>query len=406
MTLIPDGIELTPFSDSYYADPYEVYARLRSREPVHRDNLSMYEKSWTITNLDSIKLLLTDSRLSVDSTKVGIVRDPRANNPVTTAPPNMMGLDGPDHRRLRNLVQKAFTPAKVEGFRSKVERIVDSRIEQLKDIELVDLVPAYAKPIPTIAIAEFLGVDPNDHVKFKNWTDSLLKQGYPLPTETQWDEIVAADKALHDYMRVVVQKRRRKPEDDLISAMIRVQSENEGLQEDEVVEMCSLLIGAGNFTTTDLISNSILAFLQYPGQIRLLLDNELTIEIFIEECLRFDSPSMIVRRFALEDIVLNGETILKGSVVNLVLGAANHDPSHFSRPDEFSAEVDRNRHFSFGRGVHHCLGASLARLEAQVAVKKLIDSFPQMRLLDHSRTKNLWFRGCRSLRVELNMPKI
>lgn len=401
MTATPDGIQLTPFSEPFYIDPYRVYSNLRTQDPIHEDIESFYPSSWTITDFTIVKQLLTDRRLSVDCRRVGIIRDPRANNPVTDAKPNMMGLDEPDHSRLRRLVQKAFTPSRVEAFKPKIEQTVKHHIALLRNLPEVDLVTAYAKPVPTIAIAEFLGVNPGDHALFKQWTDSLLKQAYPMPTNAQWEEIVMADKSLRDYMRAIVHERKSMPCDDLITALVSAHLDADFLSEDEVVEMCCLLIGAGNFTTTDLISNSILALLQHPEQHLNLQTHVSSIENTIEECLRFDNPVLAVRRFALEDIQFEGKLIKKGSVLNLILGAANHDPQSFESPDKFDTSVKRSPHLSFGRGLHHCLGAPLAKLEAKIAVAEFFAAFPAATLLGHTRNKTMNFRGCRTLKVKL-----
>lgn len=316
----------------------------------------------------------------------------------------MMGLDDPDHGRLRRLVQKVFTPSKVESFRPRIEQIVRDQLEviqSLKSAESIDLVTWYAKPIPTIVIAEFLGLDSSDHALFKAWTDSLLKQGYPMPTQLQWDEIVSADNAMRKYMQKIVLERKLHAEEDLITAMVHASLEGDRLSEEEVVEMCCLLVGAGNFTTTDLISNAILALLQHPELIQSLQNGLTAIEAVIDECLRFDAPSLVARRFALEDIEIKGHNIQKGDAVNLVLAAANHDPAYFKSPDSFRINQDKSTHISFGRGVHHCLGAALARLEAKIAVEQFFNAFPGVCLKDFSRNKMMGFRGCRSLNVKL-----
>ena len=402
MTGIPDGIELTPYSEPFYNNPYAVYADLRKQEHLHKDIESFYPSSWTITDFATIKQLLTDTRLSVDSRAVGIRRDPRADNPVTQAPPDMMGLDEPHHGRLRKLVQKAFTPSRVEAFRPVVEQIVERHITDMRNQNEVDVVTAFSKPIPTIAIAEFLGVDSADHAIFKQWTDSLLLQGYPMPTEAQWNEIVTANKALNDYMKAIVHSRKSHPEDDLVSALVNAHLDSDALSEDEIVAMCSLLIGAGNFTTTDLISNSLLAILQHPERFEHMQTSGVSIARVIEECLRFDSPVLAIRRFALADIELEDKFIKKGSVLNLVLGAGNHDPQFFEGADRFDPTSAHPPHLSFGRGIHHCLGAPLARLEAQISVARFFEAFPTASLVSHIRNKTMNFRGCRSLTVALN----
>ena len=392
MADIPDGLQLTPFDEGFFDDPYSIYKKLRRLDPVHQDEQSFYEDSWTVSDYQSVKALLVDDRLSADPRTIGLRRDPRVDNPVTLREPDMMNLDGSEHQRLRSLVHKAFTPSSIGRFENRIEQIVDDCLNCITD-DSFDVVSSFAKPVPTIVIAEYIGVDSDDHLKFKKWTDSLLLQGYPRPADTQWAEIVAADEALRHYIGDVIAERRNNQHDDLISRLIEAKEEKNLLSDSEIVDMCYLLIGAGNFTTTDLISNGIHAMLN--------TDAEFDSHFVIEETLRFDPPSMAVRRYVTEEIVLHGKTIPQGSVVNLLTGAANHDPNQFEDPDSFLPDRDTSGHLAFGRGVHHCLGAPLARLEARIAVQKFSDRFPNARILTSKRSKRMDFRGFRTLVVKV-----
>lgn len=398
---IPDGVELTPFDAAFLADPYAVYARLRTLDPVHHDRVSLYPNSWTICDHALVRQLLLDDRLSVDWRRVGIVRDPRADNPLTRRPPDLMGLDGPDHTRLRGLVQHAFSPRRVEAFRPRIETIAASLLDRIDPAEPCDLVATFAKPLPTIVIAEFLGIDAARHADFKRWTDALLLQGYPQPTDAQWQEIVAADAALRSYVETLVEQRRAAPRDDLTSFLIAARDHGDRLSEAEIVDLCNLLIGAGNFTTTDLIGNAVLALLRDPRWVPRLREDPARIGPIIQEALRYDSPSLIARRFVLEDIEVAGRTIAAGAVVNLVLAAANHDPATFDAPDAFDPGRPRRPNLAFGQGRHHCLGAPLARLEAEIAVAAFFNRFPEARLQHVARNRTLGFRGCRRLLLTL-----
>lgn len=397
MADIPDGLQLTPFDPEFLDDPYRVYLRLRSADPVHKDSTSFFENgSWTISSYDTVKALLTDKRLSVDPRQVGLRRDPRADNAVTLRDPDMMNLDGADHQRLRGLVQKAFTPSSVQAFGPRIEAIATKRLELISD-PTFDVVSQIAKPLPTIVIAEYLGVDSSDHEKFKAWTDSLLKQGYPMPTEAQWDEIIDADRQLRNYVSGVIESRRESPQDDLVSRLIEAREQGQLLSDKEIVDMCFLLIGAGNFTTTDLISNTIFSALTHRP-------TEPSAEI-VEETLRHDPPTLGIRRFVVEDLEVEGSRIPKGSVVNLLVGAANHDPAVFSDSDSFTCSRSRSsgsgRHLSFGRGPHHCLGASLARLEATITLDKFRAKFTNAEIASYKRSKRMDFRGFDRLLVNV-----
>lgn len=355
MTSIPEGIQLTPFDPEFERDPYGVYARLREAEPVHWDGMA-----YAVSGYNEVAALLKDKRLTVDPRPLDIATDPRADNSVTRRDPNMMGLDGPEHARLRSLVNRAFTPSSVNSFRPRVEAIAESLLRDLpREFNAVEV---YAKPLPTIVIAEYIGVDASRHQEFKRWTDTLLMQGYPIPSPQQWDEIVAADVAMRDCVGAVVQDRIKQPRDDFVTRLL----ESDATQ-DEVVEMCVLLVGAGNFTTTDLIGNALLQFTD--------ADRE-RIPEFVDDALRLDPPSQSVRRWTLEDVEISGTTIKAGSMVLLFIGAANHDPNAGS-------------HLSFGRGIHHCLGAALAKLEVEVALA----AFPKFEVKSSRLRKSMLFRG-------------
>ena len=362
MTNIPEGIQLTPFDPEFERDPYGVYARLRDAAPVHWDGMA-----YTASGYAEVAALLKDKRLTVDPRKLDIARDPRADNAVTNRVPDMMGLDGSEHTRLRTLVNRAFTPSSVNAFRPTIQAIAQNLVADLP--QSFDAVERYAKPLPTIAIAEYIGIDATRHEEFKLWTDTLLMQGFPIPSPEQWDAIVAADAAMRECMRDVVEDRKMNPQDDFVTRLIA-----SAASEAEVVEMCSLLVGAGNFTTTDLIGNALL---------QLTAADRNRLPEFVDDVLRLDPPSQSVRRWALEDIEIAGTTIKAGSAVLLFIGAANHDPQ-------------AGPHLSFGRGVHHCLGAALAKLEVEVALA----AFPRFEVQSSKLRKSLLFRGYSKVMVE------
>ena len=363
MTRIPQGIELTPFDAEFARDPYAVYARLREAAPVHYDGTS-----YTVSGYREVAELLRDHRLSVDPRRVGQRRDPRADNPVTLRPPDMMNLDDPDHARLRREVSRAFTQVSVADFEPRIRRIAAQLLQDLP--RQFDAIACYAGPLSTRVIAEYIGIDADLHVAFKAWTDTLLMQGYPMPTEAQWQAIVAADASMRACIGEIVDARAHAPGDDLVSRLIQTE-----LDRDEVVDLCNLLVGAGSFTTTDLIGNALLRHSESDGD---------SVAGIVNDTLRLDPPSQSVRRWALEDIEVGGVTINTGSAVQLFIGAANHDPQ-------------AGPHLAFGRGVHHCLGAMLARLVAQVALNIL----PPFDILACKRRKSLLFRGCSELLIAL-----
>ena len=366
MADIPEGLQLTPFDPEFERDPSGVYARLRNAAPVHFDGAA-----YTVSGYPEVAALLKDQRLSADPRSVGQVRDPRAENPVTRRSPDMMNLDAHEHARLRGAVNRAFTPRTVTAFRPTIEAIAERVLSDLPDE--FDAIVDYAGPLTTIAIAEYIGVDPVRHADFRRWIDTLLMQGYPMPTDTQWNSIVEADEAMRLCMRDTIAARRTRPGNDLVSRLI-----DGDLTEDEVVDMCALLVGAGSFTTADLIGNALLRFTEAHRE---------RIPAFVDDVLRLDPPSQSVRRWALQDVEIGGQTIKKGTTVLLLIGAANHDPT-------------AGAHLAFGRGIHHCLGAALARVEAEVALAKL----PPFEVRAHKRRKSMIFRGCSHVHIVLNKP--
>jgi hypothetical protein len=399
----PEGFQLTPFDESFRNDPYAVYKTLREAAPIHYGGVSQYGKAWAISEHEAALRVLQMKETCVDALKIGLAIDPRSENPIAPRDPDLIGLDDPDHKRLRRLVQKAFTPKAVEAFRPRINSIVDNILADLGTRHEFDLVTDFAKPIPTMAIAEMLGVDPQDHGDFKRWTDTLVKQGYPMPTKEQWEEIAQADASLRAFFEGIITERRVEPRDDLITALIKAKDEDDRLSEAEIVGMCTLLIGAGNVTTTDLIGNGILALLQHPREMTKLRANPDLIENAVEEMLRFDSSVLFVNRFATSDFELGDRSIKSGDPLNVLLAAANHDPNLCDDPDAFDIARDDVDHLAFGRGIHICLGAPLARLETQIAIAKLLEAFPNLSLAEENvkRKKMILFRGCKSLAVRV-----
>lgn len=398
---VPDGVALTPFDETFRNDPYTVYKDLRSREPIHRDSVGRYERSWTITSHDTARTLLASDKVSVDARKFGQQRDPRADNAVTRRGPDMMTFDEPDHTRLRSLVAQAFSPRSLDLFRPKLERVVRDRIALLKDNDDFDVVTDYAKPIPTIVIAELLGVDADRHEDFKRWTDTLLMQGFPMPSDEQWGTIVAADAALRDYIETVIAARRKTPCDDLISRLILARDRDDRLSEAEIVDMCALIIAGGNFTTTDLIASVVYNVLRTGGTVAGLHENPEFAAQVVEEVLRLDGPSLGVARFVAEDLEVGGIQFRAGDSLNILIAAANHDPEIWPAPDDFNVTRASRGHLAFGHGLHRCLGAPLARMEAQVALTALLQAFPGLALVDEppQYRKVIGFRGLKRLQV-------
>ena len=255
----------------------------------------------------------------------------------------------------------------------------------------------------TIVIAEMLGVDPADRADFKRWSDLGVMNFNPMLTPEERELVNEASEALDGYLRKVIEQRRAAPRPDLITSLIAAEEGGDKLTDDEIVTMCSLLLAAGNLTTTDLIGNGVFTLLRNPGELKKLQNDPLLITNTVEEMLRFESPVLMSGRTPLEDRTIAGAEVSAGESVSPILAAANRDPSVYPEPDRFDITRERTDHHSFGGGVHYCLGAPLARAEAQIAVGTLVRRFPQMRLaespLDWRRVPG--FRGLKRLPVLL-----
>jgi hypothetical protein len=398
---IPHGVQLTPNDAAFRKDPYAVYRLLRERDPVHRGGYSLSENSWAVTEHEAVRDILQMEKISANPRALGMEPDPRPGSPKTQHKLTMLQLDNPDHKRLRSLVQQAFTPKAIEAFRPRIEAIVDEVLDDLKEQASFDIVADFADPIPTIAIAELLGVNRKDHEDFKRWSASLAKANYPEPTPEQWREMIQADGDLRTNLKMVVAERRAEPRDDLVSALIKARDQDDRLSEGEMISMCWLLIQAGNITTSDLIGNGVLAFLQHPEQCAKLRSAPHLIGNAVEEILRFDTPVLYTNRFATTDFNLGDKNIRRGDTLSVILAAANHDPKKSDDPEAFDIGRDDVQHLAFGRGIHHCIGAPLARLEAQIAVTKLLETFPVLEIDEEEvvHRKMGSFRGCKRLRV-------
>jgi cytochrome P450 len=316
----------------------------------------------------------------------------------------MLFSDPPYHTRLRGLVSKAFTAKAVEQQRSRIQEIVDELLDAIDMSGEVDLIEAFAGPLPTIVIAEMLGVDPADRADFKRWSDIGVMNFNPMLTPEERERVNEATEAMDGYLRRAVGDRRERPRDDMIGRLVHAEEGGDQLNDDEIVTMCSLLLAAGNLTTTDLIGNGVLALLQNPEELRKLRDDPSLIKNAVEEMLRYDSPVIMSGRTPLEDTVIAGREVAAGQSITPILGAANRDPSVYPDAERFDITRENTSHHSFGGGVHYCLGAPLARAEGQIAVGTLVRRFPNMRLgdspLEWRRVPG--FRGLQRLPVVLD----
>ena len=373
------GVGYNPLSARTAQDPYPTYAKLRARDPVHRSRLL---QAWVFTRYADVDAILRDHRrFSSDPRKRPAPRRRRASLP-RAEEPSMLFLDPPDHTRLRALVNKAFTPRAVAALEPHVRELATTLLDAVDDPSAFDLMEAVAKPLPVIVIAEMLGIPPEDRARFAVWSDQRARILEPTLTAGERETAEAAMRALDDYLMPIIGARRADPRDDVISALAQAEEEGDRLTEREVLIMLRLLLVAGNETTTNLIGNGMLALLRHPDQLAALRDDPALIPSAVEELLRFDSPVQVDVRYALDDCDVNGFALRRGDGVVMLLGAANRDPDRFPAPDRLDVGRREQNHLAFGRGIHHCLGAPLARLEGRVVLETLIERFGSLRLLD------------------------
>lgn len=373
--------KFNPFLREFRANPYPRYRALRETAPVY---FSPAFRGWILTRYADIVRVLQDPRCGVDRTQSKMFQkldlfgalSPEFGATVRTT---LLMQDPPNHTRLRRLVNKAFTPRVVEQLRPRIQEIVDLLLDQAKSRGRMQLVADLAYPLPVQIIAEMLGIASEDQAKFKKWSDTLTVLLDPLQAEGGMRPVERAYEELSAYMRNVFASRRKEPRDDLISALVRVEEDGETLNEIELLSLCTLILGAGHETTTNLIGNAAMALLEQPAERRRLQDDPTLVRSAVEEFLRFDSPVQMTDRVAKEEVEIDGHRVRTGELIGLCLGAANRDPDQFPNPDRFDVGRKDNAHVAFGHGVHFCLGAQLARIEAQVVFERLLVTFPDLR---------------------------
>lgn len=370
------GLKLTPMDDDFREDPYPFLQQLREQEPVHQDHeLNRY----VITKYNTVKEILRSSVHSANpknSTPESFSRNfLNEDNDIS-----MLFMDEPEHRRVRNLVNDIFTPRAVEPWRARIAEIIEQHLDQIDQIEF-DLIAQFAGPVPTVVIAEMMGVASEHHALFKEWSEASNKTAFsPTPSEADATAAHQARLALNGFFAEQIALRKAAPGTDIISRMLAADVDGNTLTDDEILSQCNLLLIAGNVTTTDLIGNGIKTLLEHPQQLELLRKNPQLIEAAVEEILRFESPVINGHRVSGEAAQLGGCPVKKGECLHVSLGGANRDPEVYQNPNEFLIERPRIAHQSFGGGPHHCLGASLARMEAQEAIMRIISRFPTLRL--------------------------
>jgi cytochrome P450 len=378
------GSEATHFNERYLDSHHAVIDELREKDPVHYDDVL---KRWVLTRYADVDRILRDRTMSKDVRKAPVgtfLRDVQGRGygqgGGNGREPNILFLDPPEHTRLRGLVSKAFTPRAVAAMAPYIQRVTDEVLDGVAGQSGFDVIETLAGPLPGIVIAEMLGVDTADRPNFKRWADDSVMGFNPLLDAEARRKVEAAGSALNDYITKAVARRRKQPGQDLISSLIAVEEAGDQLSGDEIVTMCTLLLAGGNVTTTDLIGNGVLALLEYTDELDRLRREPSLIKNAVEEMLRFNSPVEQTQRLLTRDAEFSGCPVGEGQSLILSLAAANHDPAVYPDPHRFDITRADTHHNSFGGGDHFCLGAPLARLEAQIAITTLIQRFPNLRL--------------------------
>lgn len=399
------GLIFNPMLGQARSNPYPLYKRLREKDPVHRSHAIF---GWILFRHADCLELLRDPRFSADDRNfIGFKRQQAIAvadglaDPEGKDEPVMLRRDPPDHTRLRGLVNKAFTPRSVETLRSRVEEIADELLTNLSKRDEFDLIADFAVPLPVTVIAEMLGVPAKDQATFKRWSDHLV--GFLDPQASPGAGVLrkTADE-FFAYMSRIAAERRKQPADDLMTALVQAEDQGQRLSEQELHGTLALLLAAGNETTTNLIGNGMLGLLRHPDQLQRLRRQPELIDSAVEELLRWDSPVQFTMRIPTADVEFRGSHFRKGEAVVAVLGSANRDPAVFEEPECLDIGRRENRHLSFGYGVHFCLGAQLARLEAQIAFRELLRRMPNLQAVDlKPRWRRLTFlRGVERLRLK------
>jgi cytochrome P450 len=404
-----DGVQLdadapaapifNPFDPVTRADPYPVYRRLREQDPVHRSPLGI----WILSRYADIEPLLRDPRFSNDVRNASSLPLAVADNVeerLERRAKVMLFVDPPDHTRLRGLVNKAFTPRTVERLRSRVDEIVDDLLGKVEGNGGMDLIADLSYPLPVIVIAEMLGVPVEDRDVFHQWSGDLARSLDPLLPPDVVEVIERSADAFTEYFAKLIEERRVRPGDDLLSALVAAEQSGDRLSEEELVSTCILLLVAGHETTMNLIGNGMLALLRHPDQLERLRADPSLVPNAVEELLRYDGTVQLTGRTAMADVEIDGHHIDSGQICILLLGSANRDPARFADPEQVDVTRSDIKHLAFGAGAHYCLGAPLARVEAQIAFTEMFRRLPDtLRLASDEQEwrDNIVLRGLKSL---------
>jgi cytochrome P450 len=365
-----------PTLEGFLRDPHPFFHRARAASPVLRTELFGIE-GWLVTGFEETEAILKDGRFAKDQWRL------RGEEHPPDFPPQYVDAyravtrmilfqDPPAHTRIRQLVVKAFAPTMVAKLRPEIERACDALIDARAGHTTHELVDDFASPLPVGVIAALLGVPPEDGDRFRRWSAEFVRLIDLTADPVVWERAGAAIAEFEAYIHALVEEKRARPCDDLLTALVAVEEQGTTLTLDELVSTCMVLLIAGHETTTNLIGSGYFRLLQHPEQYAALSSDPSLMAGAIDEMLRFDPPGLITSRWPEEDLTFRGHAMRRGEIVMLAIGAANRDPRVVSDPDVFDIRRKPNRHLSFGSGIHYCLGAMLGRLETEVAIRTLM----------------------------------
>ena len=383
-------------------NPLSIYSKLRSDEPLTKIVEPMRSLPlWLFTRYDDCTAILKDPRFGKDRNKLTAEEQKRTGymDELAMLGRHLLGVDPPDHTRLRGLVAKGFTSARIEGLRPRIKEIAEELIDRVQAQGQMEVVADYAYYLPVTVIAELLGVPVEDHPRFRGWTTTLMTP----PADGNMDPIRAAGFEFFQYLMGLVESRRVAPKDDFIGALVLAEEDGQKLDTQELISMLFLLLIAGHETTVNLIANGTLALLDNPAELEKLRQDPSLLDSAIEEMLRYCGPvETSTIRFALEDMSFYGKDIQRGDLVIVSLLSASHDQERFTEPNRFDISLKPNRHLAFGYGIHFCLGAPLARLEATIAFEVLLRRLPKLQLA--APRESLEFRNSLLIHAVTHLP--
>lgn len=397
----PAKIAFNPLLPEFRNHPHPFFHALRQADPVH---WSPIFQCWVLTRHADCIAALQEKRLSADSRRwlkydAYYLRGSAGEAPANIFSNWMLQLDPPDHTRLRALVNKAFTPRVVEAMRGRIQSLVDGLLDARAPGDTMDIIADLAYPLPVLVICDMLGMNPSDYPRIRSWSEQMLPWFAGVMSREQLRQVNAAVGEFRDYFLSIIAN--RPPVDNLLTQLVDARDGENKLSTDELISTAILLTVAGHMTTVQLIGNGMLALLRNPEQLALLRREPKLIVSAVEEILRYEVPLQMVTRTAVEDMEFRGKSMLKGQMVMISLNAAGRDPERFPDPDRFDIQRGDNRHVAFGYGAHYCAGASLGRLEGQLAIQTMLDRFESIELAAETveRESSILLRGIKSMPV-------